>query len=417
MPSTPFYGFENSPGWNYIWGPTPAWDVAAFILPEELALRFGDDHMGARLGEMQKRLADYTAGFLKAPDYRYDHGLGEYAAAGPTGPVDATSTAFAFHMLRATGQAELAAKVRAAYNARYWDAAARRYAAPSEGDKPAPYAQTMNVLPVALGLVPDGQAQAVIDGLAADIAAKGHKLDVGVYALRYLPRLLSDHGHGETVWKIVTRTGEPSWGFWLKNDIHSMPEGWGLNSRSWNHHYFASISSWFYEGLAGIRPAAPGYASVRIRPVTPRGLTRPAPARSPPRGEVASHWRRELDGAITLEVSLPGACDGEVWLPNGGARLTRPPPGARWLGRRGAPQSMVSPRGDGPSGSCRPDARRGRRLKNTAGACRGAPLPVVLERPALSTGVWNRVGGDVTGARRGLFDLAGRLWGWTGAES
>lgn len=335
VPSTPFYGFENSPGWNFIWGPTPAWDVAAFILPEELVLRFGDDRIGQRLAAMQRRLADYAAGFLKAPNYRYDHGLGEYAAAGPSGPVDATSSAYVFHMLKATGQGELAAKVRAAYNARYWDAAARRYAAPPEDGKPAPYVQTMNVLPVALGLVPDGQAQAVVDGLAADIVAKGHKLDVGVYALRYLPRLLSDHGHGEVVWKLVTRVDEPSWGFWLKNDIRSMPEGWGLGSRSWNHHYFASISSWFYEGLAGIRPAAPGYARVRIRPVMPRGLTGAGARLVTPRGEIGSRWRREGDGLITLEVSIPGACEGEVWLPNGGARLAQPPPGARWLGRQG----------------------------------------------------------------------------------
>jgi alpha-L-rhamnosidase len=346
VPSTPFYGFENSPGWNYIWGPTPAWDVAAFILPEELALRFGDDRIGARLREMQKRLADYTAGFLKAPDYRYDHGLGEYAAAAPAGPVDATSTAYVFHMLKATGQAELAAKVRTAYNARYWDAAAKRYVAPPEGGKPAPYVQTMNVLPVALGLVPDGQAQAVMDGLAADIAAKGHKLDVGVYALRYLPRLLTDHGHGETVWKVVTRTDEPSWGFWLKNDIRSMPEGWGLGSRSWNHHYFASISSWFYEGLAGIRSAAPGYGRVQVRPVTPQGLSGAGARLVTPRGEVGSRWRREADGSITLEVSIPGACDGEVWLPNGGARLTRPPLGARWLGGRAAAAGYGVPPGE-----------------------------------------------------------------------
>ncbi|MGH1560832.1 hypothetical protein ACRAWD_30375 [Caulobacter segnis] len=166
----------------------------------------------------------------------------------------------------------LAAKVRAAYNRRYWDAAARRYVAPPENGKPAPHIQTMNVLPVALGLAPDGQAKAVVDSLAADIVAKGYRLDVGVYALRYPPLLLSDHGHGEVAWKIVTRTDEPSWGFWLKNDIRSMPEGWGLGSRSWNHHYFASISSWLYEGSAGIRPTAPGYARLRIQPVMPEGL-------------------------------------------------------------------------------------------------------------------------------------------------
>ncbi|MGH1560831.1 hypothetical protein ACRAWD_30370 [Caulobacter segnis] len=77
MPSTPEYGFENTPGWNYIWGPTPARDVAAFILPEELALRFGDTRATETLRDLQKRLADYTARFLKAPDYRYDHGPGE----------------------------------------------------------------------------------------------------------------------------------------------------------------------------------------------------------------------------------------------------------------------------------------------------------------------------------------------------
>ncbi|MBO9709084.1 MAG: family 78 glycoside hydrolase catalytic domain [Caulobacter sp.] len=334
VPSTPFYGFENTPGWNYIWGPTPAWDVAAFVLPEELTLRFGDERIAQKLRAMQKRLADYTAGFVKAPDYRYDHGLGEYAAAGPTGPVDATSSAYIFHMLKATGQDALAAKVREAYNARYWDAAARRYAAPPEGGKPSPYAQTMNVLPVALGLVPEGQAQAVVDGLAADIAAKGYRLDVGVYALRYLPLLLSDHGHGDLVWKVVTRTDEPSWGFWLKNDIRSMPEGWGLGSRSWNHHYFASISSWFYEGLAGIRPAAPGYARLRVRPVTPDGLSRASGTVATPRGEASSRWTRRADGGVTLAVGVPGACAAEVWLPNGGRRLARTPAGARWLGAR-----------------------------------------------------------------------------------
>lgn len=151
----------------------------------------------------------------------------------------------------------------------------------------------MNVLPVALGLVPDGLAQAVMDSLAADIAAKGYKLDVGVYALRYLPRLLSDHGHGDTVWKVVTRTDEPSWGFWLKNDIRSMPEGWGLGSRSWNHHYFASISSWFYEGLAGIRPAAPGYARIQVRPFHAVGPERRrAPDPSAPRRPLARPTRR-----------------------------------------------------------------------------------------------------------------------------
>ncbi|MDB5454957.1 MAG: hypothetical protein JWP92_542 [Caulobacter sp.] len=344
VPSTPFYGYENTPGWNYIWGPTPAWDAAAFILPDELALRFGDSRIEAATYAMRQRLVDYTARFITAPEFRYDRGLGEYAAAGPTGPVDATSTAYFFHMVdrlaasaRVLGHpddaaryAALAAQVRAAYNRRYFDAAKRAYVAPPIAGKPQPYAQTMNVLPVAFGLVPDGAAQAVVDGLAADLKAKDYRLDVGVYALRYLPLMLSDHGHGEVAYRLATRTDEPSWGFWLKNDIRSMLEGWGLSSRSWDHHYFASISSWFYEGLAGLRPAAPGYARLRIRPTLPTGLTWAAATILTPRGEAASRWRR-AGGAAVLEVTVPGATTAEVWLPNGGAPIRRAPKAARYL--------------------------------------------------------------------------------------
>jgi alpha-L-rhamnosidase len=113
-----------------------------------------------------------------------------------------------------------------------------------------------------------------------------------------------------------------------------MPEGWGLGSRSWNHHYFASISSWFYEGLAGIRPTAPGYARLQVRPVMPKGLASARGAVMTPRGEASSRWTRDGGGQVTLKVGVPGACQAEVWLPNGGRRLSRPPAGARWLGQR-----------------------------------------------------------------------------------
>ena len=41
-PTTPFYGYENTPGWNVIWGPTTPWDAAAMILPWELYTTYGD---------------------------------------------------------------------------------------------------------------------------------------------------------------------------------------------------------------------------------------------------------------------------------------------------------------------------------------------------------------------------------------
>ncbi|WP_163564706.1 alpha-L-rhamnosidase-related protein, partial [Klebsiella pneumoniae] len=42
VPATPFYGYEGTPGWSFVWGPSTPWDVAAMILPWELYQAEGD---------------------------------------------------------------------------------------------------------------------------------------------------------------------------------------------------------------------------------------------------------------------------------------------------------------------------------------------------------------------------------------
>src|SRR5690606_31941136 len=113
-PTTPFYGYENTPGWNVIWGPTTPWDAAAMILPWELYTTYGDTRVLADNQDMQRRLVDYTATFIKAPDYRRAARFSEWASAGGMdftnargGGIDAVTTAYFFH------QADLLAKTSA----------------------------------------------------------------------------------------------------------------------------------------------------------------------------------------------------------------------------------------------------------------------------------------------------------------
>lgn len=333
VPSTPQYGYEDTPGWNLMSGPTTPWDAAAMILPWELYTSYGDTRILARNHDMQRRLVDYTATFIKAPDYFRARGLSEWSAPGSPdffnargGGVDAVTTAYFFHeadlLARssviigetrdATHYRALAEAIRAAYNARYWDNANGWYRTIDAKGVAGPPLQTQNVLALAFGMAPDGRGQSVADAIARDVEKQG--LRTGVYGTRYLLEILSDHGHPDLAYRVATRTDEPSWGWWIANGHSTMFESWGLGSRSRDHHYFASIGDWMRQRLAGLRPGAPGYKIVLVKPAIPEGLASAGATMDTIQGRAAARWRVE-GGQLTLAVEVPANSSGEIWVP------------------------------------------------------------------------------------------------------
>jgi len=349
VPATPWYGYEGTPGWSFVWGPSTPWDVAAMILPWELYQVQGDTRILARMHAMQKRLVDYTATVFKAPDYRHDKGLSEWSAPGPldifatsNGGIDAITTAYFFHeadllakssavignQADAERYAALAADIRRAYNARYWDGANGWYRTLDDKDATKGATQSQNILPLAFGMVPDGQAQKVADAIAKDVEARG--LRAGVFGTRYLLDLLSDYGHADLAYRVATRSDEPSWGFWLTSGNGTLFESWGLNARSRDHHYFGSIADWMRQRLAGLRPGAPGYRQVLVRPEIPQGLASAAATMATPQGEAKAGWTIE-NGRLTLTATVPMNASGEIWVPNRFGAVEAVPAGATLL--------------------------------------------------------------------------------------
>ena len=360
VPSTPYYGYENSPGWNMIWGAVPSWDAATLVLPWEMYQAYGDRAILEQMYDTQKKLVDYTAGYFSPDSLVYNNPnnpfLGEYAAAlppgglmeavmkQPSGPVDATAAAYYFHMLDLLSRSaellgnsadrdhyrELAQRVRAAYNKRYWNAEQHCYRSRADNGELRVYAETPNVLAVAFGLVSEGEDAAVVRSINADVVARGYHLGTGVYAGRYVMTMLSDYGYADTAYAVATSTTLPSWGFWLDNGLSTMAEGWELSSRSYDHHYWASVSSYFYQGLAGIRPAEPGYTKILIKPNPPAGLDWVRAVVRAPQGDIESGWKR-AQGLLTLEARVPAGSSAEIWLPAGGVRPAAQPEGAEFL--------------------------------------------------------------------------------------
>ncbi|PRY02490.1 family 78 glycoside hydrolase catalytic domain [Allonocardiopsis opalescens] len=323
---TPGWSYEGQPGWPAVHGPTPAWDMALFVLPRNLYEMEGDVRALERHYDGMRRYFSWLESRVDAEGL-YPVGLGDWLAPGgdpPEGPV-LSSTAHAYLMAtwlaetaeilgdpeRAEAYQARAGEIRATFNGAFLDEEAGLYRTPGVDE----YRQTSNILPLAFGLVPDEHVDAVVANLVADIQGRGDRLDTGVVGTRYLLPVLTRHGHIDTAYAVATQTEEPSWGYWIELGNSSLQEHWEADTRSLNHHFFGSIGHWMFADLAGITPAEPGYAAVRIRPHIPTGLDHAEAATETVRGEVASRWRRDGEGEFELEATVPPNATGEIHVP------------------------------------------------------------------------------------------------------
>ncbi|MCB1546488.1 MAG: hypothetical protein KDJ41_01345, partial [Hyphomicrobiaceae bacterium] len=91
---------------------------------------------------------------------------------------------------------------------------------------------------------------------------------------------------------------------------------------SFNHYAYGSVGEWLYARVAGIDwdEAAPGFRSIRFRPLFDRRIGWCRAAYVAPTGRVASAW--EMDGnEVRWRVTVPANCTGVVELPCAADRI------------------------------------------------------------------------------------------------
>ncbi|HEX3815990.1 MAG TPA: family 78 glycoside hydrolase catalytic domain [Mycobacteriales bacterium] len=184
-------------------------------------------------------------------------------------------------------------------------------------DIEAGYRQASNVLPLAFGMVPDDQVDAVVERLVRDVRDdhSGH-LNTGALATKYLLPVLSAHGHADLALTVALQRTHPSWGFWRDQGAETLWEAWDADARSHDHYFLGTATQWLHEDIAGLRPGAPGFAEIEVRPVClddPR-LTHASARYSSVRGEIAVSWRTS-DGRVELDVTVPVGARARVHLP------------------------------------------------------------------------------------------------------
>jgi alpha-L-rhamnosidase len=176
--------------------------------------------------------------------------------------------------------------------------------------------QLSQAMPLLMGLVPDGLREGVIKNLDEIIRGKnkGH-LDTGMLGTYFLLRSLREMGRNDLAFSIVSQEDFPGWGYLLSQGMTTFGEQWdGIWSQI--HSCFASVGSWFYQGLAGILPdeSGPGFKKIIIKPAVVGDLTWVKCSYDSIHGRIVSNWKLDA-GKLTMEVTIPMNTTATVYVP------------------------------------------------------------------------------------------------------
>ncbi|MDE3167686.1 MAG: family 78 glycoside hydrolase catalytic domain, partial [Acidobacteriota bacterium] len=145
-----------------------------------------------------------------------------------------------------------ATEMRAAFQARFFDAAKGYYANGT---------QTSSILPLAFGMTPAEDRERVFAALIGRIEreSNGH-VGTGLVGAQWLMRTLTENGRPDVALQIAAQKTYPGWGYMVSKGATTVWELWNGDTadpamNSGNHvMQIGDLGVWMYEDLAGIRP-------------------------------------------------------------------------------------------------------------------------------------------------------------------
>ncbi|WP_415383521.1 family 78 glycoside hydrolase catalytic domain [Halosimplex sp. TS25] len=206
-----------------------------------------------------------------------------------------------------------AGSVAEAFVDRFFDAGAGEFG---------PGTQSSYAVPLFLGLVPEGEVEAVAANLAEKVRADGGKLRTGFLGTRPLIHTLADHGYADLAYEVVSQPEQPGWVYMARNGATTMWERWdsdesvGSGMNSLNHSPFTHVSEFLYEVLAGLRIGdRPVTEHVTVSPALVDDLDWAEGRVETPNGPLESAWER-TEGGYDLSVTVPWNGSATVRLPD-----------------------------------------------------------------------------------------------------
>jgi len=311
-------------------GGAPAWGDAGVICPWTLYQVYGDKRILERHLQAMTNWVEYlrrnSTGFIRQRNRGNDYG--DWLSIGANTSKELIGTAyFAYstHLVaqscQALGRTDLAAHydqlfqdIKAAFNQRYVAADGR-----IQGNTQCAYAMALK-----FDLLPEALKPKAAQYLEDDIQAKGGHLSTGFVGVSYLLPVLTEAGKPDTAYRLLLQDTFPSWLFSVKQGATTIWERWdgwtpdkgfqdpGMNS--FNHYSLGSCGEYLFGGIGGIRPATPGFKTIRIDPVIRPGLTWAKTSYDSIHGPIATSWKHDASH-LTLDVTIPANTTATICVP------------------------------------------------------------------------------------------------------
>ncbi|HEU5028280.1 MAG TPA: family 78 glycoside hydrolase catalytic domain [Spirillospora sp.] len=324
-------------------GPTAVWGDAAVWVPQALWQAYGDrdrlaEHYPGMVLHLESVVAELSEtglwdrglqwGDWLDPDAPPDRPWAAKAAPGVVATAclvrSAAFTAEAADVLGHAGDArrwaDLAERTKAAFLRHYVDPDGR-----VRSD-----CATVYALAICFGLLDGHRRRAAGERLAEIVRAHDHRVTTGFAGTPYVTWALSETGHVEDAYRLLLQTGCPSWLYPVTMGATTIWERWDSmlpdgtvnpgEMTSFNHYALGAVADWLYQVVAGIRPAEPGYARIRLAPTPGPGLEWAGAALDTPRGTVECRWERR-DARIHVTAVVPDGAEAEVILMDGSKHL------------------------------------------------------------------------------------------------
>ena len=211
---------------------------------------------------------------------------------------------------------ELADRVKAAFNVRFFNPKTNKYESETQGSY---------IFPLAFGMVPESHVTAVIANLVDEIQikAKGHT-SVGLVGMQWFMQTLTDVGRPDVAYTVATQTTRPSWGYMVSKGATTSWERWdtdiqdgGMNGES-QKILSGNLEAWMYQTLGGINydPEHPGFKHIILRPRPVGDLSFVRCSHRSLYGPIQSDWKKEggafrVDRGCASQHDSDGVCAGE----------------------------------------------------------------------------------------------------------